>query len=191
MHNKLKHVLYINKMSKAKILWVQDEYEGPMNGLAEYNGEKLWFSRMSNPLIISSTEVPVPYVNSELEKNEIDNLADRLYMLYRLSSSDMVSVVMNHVEHCEKTGAPLNHGDPVKIKRKTKATKMPTEVIQSIIPQGKEEIELEVERRSMAAVKQYQHSVVPSSITGEHVATIKQSEFSNYLVPRTCVMDDF
>lgn len=180
-------------MSQAKILWVQDENEGPMNGLAEYNGEKLWFARMSNPSVISSTDVPVPYVSSEVEAEdeETENLADRIYMLYRLSPNDMLSVSLNHIEHCDKTGAPLNHGDPIKIKRKTKATKMPTEVIQSMVPEGKDEVEVKLERRSMAAVKQYDHKVVPSLVTGELVTTIKQSEFSNYLVPRTCVFDNF
>ena len=178
-------------MSQAKILWVQDEYEGPMNGLSEYNGEKLWFSRMSNPSIISSTEIPVPYVNSDVENTSDENLSDRLYKLYRLNPTNMFAVSMNHVQHCEITGAPLNHGDPIKIKRKTKATKMPTEVIQSMIPEGKQDIELEVEHRSMAAVKQYDYNIVPALVTGELVGIIKQSEFSNYLVPRRCVMDNF
>lgn len=149
-------------MSKqTKILWVQDEYDGPMNGLAEYNQEKVWFSRMNTP-------------------------TDRMYELYRLSEQMLIDVTNNHICHCDKTGYPLNHGDPFKIKRRNKGTKISTEVFQ-----GQDEIEVELERRSMSIVKKYEHFIIPSDVKGELITTIYESDFNNYLVPRTCIMDDF
>lgn len=177
-------------MSQAKIIWVQDEYNGPMNGLVDYNGEKLWFSRMNNPDIISSTEIPVPFINEESEDETSKIEPERNYILSRISDNDMAAITANHISHCENTGAPLNHGDPIKIKRKTQAVKMPTEVAKTLVPEGQEDIEVELEPRAMVAIKQYDHTIVPGSITGEFVANIKETEFSNYLVPRTFVIVD-
>lgn len=149
--------------TQTKILWVQDEYDGPMNGLSEYNEEKVWFSRIDN----------------------------RMYHLYRLSEQMLIDVTNNHICHCDKTGSPLNHGDPFKIKRRSKANKISTEAFQSIVPSGKDEVELEVERRSMSLVKQYDHIIVPANVKGELIIIIKESDFTNYSLPRTCVMEDF
>lgn len=57
-------------MSKVKILWVQDENNGPVNGLAEYNGEKLWFSRTTDPLLVSPAADRVPVIDKPKKKEE-------------------------------------------------------------------------------------------------------------------------
>jgi len=174
----LKYVLYYNKMShsnKLSILWVQDEYDGPMNGLAEYNGEKLWFSRLNTPSIISSTEIPVPY-------NTIENtFNDRSYLLYRLNEEDLQLVTKNHLEYCKITGAPVNHGDPITIKTRPETSRMDPEVAKSLIPEGKDF--LEVFKRPLANIKNYSHKIAPASIKGEFVTIVKESEFNNYLIP--------
>lgn len=85
-------------MSQPTILWVQDESDGPVNGLVNYQDEKLWFSRST-----------------------IDESGVRLYNLYRLSEDNLNLITLNHVNYCEDTGAPLHHGDSYKIKSR-KAT---------------------------------------------------------------------
>lgn len=134
----------------VKIIWVQDDFEGPLNGLAEHKGEKVWFARKNNPLIVSSTNVPVPNV-------EHDN-KERTYILYRLSDDDMMLVTKNHEEYCKETGAPLLHGDPIKIKHKEKSDK--------------------------TNIKKYNHKIIPSRISGDIIGTIDEKEFENYHVPR-------
>ena len=175
-------------MSQVKIIWVQDEYDGPMNGIVEYNNEKLWFSRVNNPAIISSTEIPVPYISNETDDCQLE--LERTYVLSRLNNNDMIAITNNHIAHCEKMGAPINHGDPIKIKRKVQSNKISNEAIQSMVPEGKSDVELQVESRALVVIKQYDHSIVPGSISGEYVTTIKESEISNYNVPRTFIVED-
>lgn len=159
-------------MSHAKILWVQDQYDGPINGLAEYNGEQVWFSRVGNPSIVSSTEIPIPYLNAESEETVTEN---RAYTLYRLSAEDMECVVRNHIEHCQETGTPLNHGDAIKMRRRPESSNAPSNLPENIA----------VALQPLKHLRVYHHKIVPSEVSGEVIATIKESDFSNYLVPRT------
>lgn len=147
---------------KVKIIWVQDDIDGPMNGLAEYKEEKVWFSRQNNSPLLSSTDVPVPDMeNSELERS---------YILYRLSEDDMELVTKNHIEYCNETGAPLHHGDPMKLRMKTQVTQRPTSNT--------------VKFRPLEEIKQYHHKIIPAQIAGDIIDIIKESDFENYHVPR-------
>lgn len=166
-------------MQSATILWVQDDYDGPVNGMVEYNGEELWFSRVNTPQFkvdISQT------INDNLESKE------RTYILYRLSKELFQVVTENHLLHCEETGSPKNHGDPVKIKRKKGVVKMKPEVMKTLVSPDKEEIE--AEPRSLAGIKIFGHKISPDQVTGEFITCIKETAFSNYLVPRRCEMVD-
>lgn len=167
-------------MSRAKILWVQDEYEGPMNGLVEYEGKQLWFSRIMSPIVVSSTDVPVP--DSPVESDEAP--VDRAYTLYQLSPENMEAVTANHNQHCEETGSPLKHGDPIRIKSRKNQVKMTPEEAKAKFPD-----EFTLKRELLAHVKVYSHKIVPSEMKGEAIATIHESEFENYRVPRMVVRE--
>jgi hypothetical protein len=189
-------------MSHIKILWVQDEYDGPMNGLAEYNGRNVWFSRLNTPSIISPriskifpaeetmsplpTEIPIPYTNVEISEEQ--SATDRSYLLHRLTENDMKLVIENHQDHCHETGAPVKHGDPHQIRIRPQITRMDAEVAFASIP--KDETVLKVSQRPLGCVKQYVHKIVPGGIKGEFVAIVKESEFMNYNVPHTVSVVD-
>jgi hypothetical protein len=147
-------------MSVAKILWVEEEYDGPINGLAEYENQQLWFSK-----ITSTTE-------------------ERLYVLYRLDDNLLKVVTENHVLQCKNTGKPLNHGDPFKIKKKSSMRKFHVDQIKQLVPDGKDSIELE--HRSLSDIKSYTHNIIPSEIKGDIVTILTEKEISNFFVPRIC-----
>lgn len=155
-------------MSRPRIIWVQDEYDGPVNGLAEYNGEQLWFVRQSNPPMISSTEIQLP--------EQEHDYANRLYTLFRLTPNNLELVVNNHVEYCKETGAALNHGDAIKARRVLN-------VKRPLAPELKGDVKMTA--KGLDDVKMFTHQLVPSEITGEVITTVKESEFVNYYVPRT------
>lgn len=172
-------------MSSALILWVQDEYDGPINGIAEFCGEKLWFSRMDT---VPLTEIAV----LSTEENISSSNTQRVYVLYRLTDEMMEAVTNNHLLHCEETGAPKNHGDPIQIRRKQKVSKMKPEVMERLIPDGQDvEKGIEAEHRPLAGVKTYGHKIIPSSVTGEIVKLLLESEFTNYFVPRCCELVEY
>lgn len=148
----------------AKILWVQDEYEGPMNGFAEYNGEKLWFTRVGTPSIILSTD---NLFQSIEQKNE------RKYLLYRLNNVDMVSLTENHKLHCEKTGSPFKHGYPIKITKKYDIVETNSTSVEN----------KEIKFKPLGKVKIFKHKILPEKMHGTFVAIIDESNFINYLVP--------
>lgn len=77
----------------ATILWVQDEFNGPMTGLAEYNNQKVWFSRIDDK---------------------------RKYNLISLTNELISQLENNHQKYCKETGAPLKHGDSHQIIRTVK-----------------------------------------------------------------------
>ena len=129
----------------VKILWVNEEYDGPMNGVADYKGEKVFFVRLGTPSIISSSEVIISSNGEE---------SDRLYQLYKIDEESMSTLEENHRDYSEKTGAPLNHGDPRKVKQRKKGTE----------------------------VTKFVHNL-PRNVQSEYVTTITESEFSNYFVP--------
>jgi hypothetical protein len=158
-------------MEKHKILWVQDEFCGPMTGVVSYNDELLWFSRVNIPQIISSTDI---------NPDETEDRNNYTYSLYRLSPEKMDSLWLNHQDYCEKTGAPLHHGDPHKLKRKIrKIVKDPPE---KLVPKDKEYVELE--HRAIMDHTTYTHITNTIDVKGEFVITINEKEFSNYSVSR-------
>jgi hypothetical protein len=171
-------------MSRAKILWVQDEYEGPMNGLAEYEGKQVWFSRIMKPAVVSSTNVAVP--EESKESSDSPDLAEvtRTYTLYELNPQDMELVTNNHSQHCVETGAPLKHGDPIRIKARSNQVKMTPEQAKAKFPG-----EFRLKQESLGMAKIYTHKIVPSEVKGEVVATIFESEFENYSIPRMVVRE--
>ena len=158
--------------SHIKILWVHDDFEGPMNGLAEYQGEKVWFSRSYIPTTISSTDIPV---DDEIS----DSPPVRFYTLRRLSPDILGAVEDNHAAYCKETGAPLNHGDPIKIRKRQQMIKMD---LSNIIPEGDDGID--ATQRSLANVKVYNHTYNSQNIPGEYITTVREDDFVNYLVPR-------
>ena len=118
--------------SYAKILWVNDHYDGPFNGLADYHGEKVWFCRSMVP-------------------------SSRSYSLIKLDPKILNIIEEDHKSFCTDTGAPLYHGDPTKIIRNSKPSNSP--------------------------VTSYNHTYNPQDLFGTYITTIKEEEFSNYLVP--------
>lgn len=199
-------------MSSLKILWVQDDFNGPINGLVSYNGENLWFSKIEKPPMVSSTDIPIPKMvesmnnqssNSQSKEESVsqqkkeaesddewddpvdeeDSVEERSFTLYRLAPETLKTVTDNHIAYCLKTGAPLNHGDPIRPKAKTQGVKASPEEISASLPSGVKSID--VVPRLMAKVNDYYHSINPFSVTGEYVTTVKQSDFSNYLVPHS------
>ena len=129
-----------------KILWIQDEFEGPVNGLADYNGESLWFKKV----------------------------ADK-YELLQLTHEDLEAVISNHKEWCAVTGAPLQHGDPHRIKR-TLANHPHQNKNKQELPKPKLE--------PMSTVHIHKHKIIPSAVTGTLITTINSSQFSNFNIPR-------
>lgn len=148
----------------VKILWVHDDFNGPMNGLAEYEGEKVWFDRVSNE-----------------EQSE-----ERSYTIKRVDATLIECVLEpDHKDYCEIIGAPLKHGDPIKVKRSRQmVTKMD---IASAIPPGEES--LEVQPRVLSQTKRFVHRYDPQCLPGEIITTIKESQFTNYFVPRRIEME--
>lgn len=98
--------------SALKILWVHDEFDGPTNGLAEYNGNKVWFRKIA----------------------ESDN-----FELLQLDTELIEKLEINHKAYCEITGRPLLHGDPLILKRKPQTVKMD---FSKAIPEGEDGIDM-------------------------------------------------
>lgn len=146
---------------QAEILWVHDDFNGPLNGLCLYEGNKCWYKRTTDVQIDSSESTE----NSE-------------YNIYKLTDNLLEQIENEHKEYCKITGAPVAHGDPHIIKRNTRVERRtPT------TPKTSEE-EIEVQRRSLLTVEKYEYKMNPMNISGELIATIKQKCFSNYYLPR-------
>lgn len=75
-------------MQSAKIIWVQDEVDGPVTGMCLYNGEKCWFRRLDT------------------------DPTGNLYGIYSLTEEQVRLLDEAHVELCKTLGRPLLHGDP-------------------------------------------------------------------------------
>ena len=146
---------------KVKILWVHDEFEGPLNGLAEYHGDKVWFNRS----MISPT----------------DHSSCRLYTLLKLEENTLKMVEENHVKYCNETGAPLNHGDPLKIRRKQYISKVDLSKFATEI--NPKDNSFDATQRVLTSVNVFNHTFNSQGIFGHYTATIKETDFSNYFVP--------
>jgi hypothetical protein len=159
-----------------KILWVHDDFDGPVNGLALYNGEKVWFTRVQLPFIVESPDEALVKVEEPV----------RTYNLSRLSPDDLKFVEDNHLTYCQETGAPLNHGDPMIIK--SRATVVRPD-LKEVIPEGQDSIEVETEMRTLISVKQYHHRYDPNQVDGEFICCVKETDFINYRVPRRVIRE--
>jgi len=144
----------------ATILWVNDDFDGPENGLLEYNGEKLWFNRITQA---------------------IDS--KRQYTLSRVDPQIITVLYENHKNKCAVTGFPLNHGDPMRIKKHQSVTKR--DVAQDI-PKGDDSLDAKL--RALSSATGYSHIIVARNVKGTVVTTIHESDISNYLVPRRVEM---
>jgi len=186
-------------MPQAKILWVQDDFDGPINGIAEYNNEKLWFSCVENPFGVSSTDISVPESIKEpthgeqhdIEEDTDDNWdevvdedvvsIERSFRLVRLEPSLFEAVNDNHTKYCLATGSPLNHGDPFDLKDQVVSVKATPEDLAAAVLNGSESFE--VTPNILGKFTEYKHLIVPSQINGEYVDTIKYTDFINYMIP--------
>jgi hypothetical protein len=153
-------------MESARILWVYTENDGPMNGLAEYKGEKLWFSRILTPDTVSSTYVSVPDI--------VDETTMRKYGLYRLSETSLTTITADHIEYCNTTGSPVNHGDPIKLKGKARASAEVTEINDITVPKNV---------RAFTNSRKHSRSSNTAGLEGEFMEAISETNFSNYHVP--------
>jgi len=163
----------------TKILWVHDYFNGPINGLAEYKREKVWFSQVQIP-DTPSTNVSM----SQSSDDQVDRPLDppyqaREFTLIRLDVETLNQIQDDHTLYCKETNSPLYHGDTLKIKRHRKIVKMD---FSKIIPLDQDGIDASL--RSLGQVKTFVHSYDPMKISGEHITTIKEKEFINYLIPR-------
>lgn len=144
----------------VEILWVHDDFNGPMNGLCMYEGKKCWFSRTSEVIVTSS-----------------DSTENSDYNIYKLEEDFIQRLEDEHREYCRISGAPLAHGDPRIIKRHTCVEK-------SLPPTAVESGGFDVEKRSLLNVEKYEYKINPMNVSGEKIGEIKQKCFSNYYLPR-------
>lgn len=79
-----------------KMLWHADYWDGPLSGMAELDGEPLWFS--------------VVYGNDE----EDDYLDYRQYALYRMTDEERKIMFDRHRSFEENVGRHCNYGDRYK-----------------------------------------------------------------------------
>jgi hypothetical protein len=138
--------------TNARILWVQDEYNGPLNGLIEYQGSSLWFTR-------NNVEP-----NSDIHYSMDRSVITETYSLYRLPPSVLDQVIHNHRQYCAVTGAPLNHGDPKRIKR-------------GVTPKRSAE---------------YKHTIIPVDVVNmgaELVSTVTSAQITNLILPRSIILE--
>lgn len=163
-------------MDSARILWVYIENDGPMQGLAEFKGQKVWFSRITNPPITSSTDIPIP--------DAIDTHSQRSYALFHLSEQTLEVITADHIAYCQSTNTPINHGDPIKLSSKSIRTHTPKEgetpeTVPAPVPGP---------MRSFVNNKQYYHNINITTLEGQFIESINESTFSNYKVPHILEM---
>jgi hypothetical protein len=188
----------------VRILWTHDNFNGPVNGLCSLSGREtpLWFVRLTehSQNVNSTVDAPDLTKNDNEDKasslssdsghswsseeqeitksDEKSNSDERAYALYNLRNLDDVQLM--HERYCSKTGAPLLHGDPVKIKRNRQLVK------KIDYSQFKEGEEIEGEKRALCRLTQFDYEFDPMSVEiGEElVCIVKESQFENYNIPR-------
>jgi hypothetical protein len=191
----------------AEILWVQDDFAGPMNGLALYEGKKVWFQRIATP-VAEKEEKPFEPEDKQSKKSsskedeakKSDDIDDfeipdeesddegpsvieaYQFQLLSLSPITLETLQSDHEKKCAITGAPLKHGDPHIRHATKKVDKISKDEFKSLIPEGKDEVS--VLGKGMSGGDSFTFSTIEF---GEVLATIKVSDFSNYLVPHRVV----
>lgn len=91
----------------ATILWVHDDFDGPVNGMASYEGKEVWFCRTVLPGVVSSTDIKTP--------NVID--LKREYKLFDLQPDIAKKLTEIHDEYADLMGYPKRHGDGFSLKK--------------------------------------------------------------------------
>lgn len=181
-------------MADTIILWVHDrDLNGPINGLASRNGEELWFQACGDvtvPAVVPSVELLDDAEESfsdddswpEAQDDDVDTFT-RSYKLLRLSSADLQMVTGNHISQCLALGMPLYHGDAYKAKEVKTVVKAGEKELAPLVTKEEEAEVILAKPVSMNTVNAYKHSFDPATLTGEEVATIEHTEFSNYYIP--------
>lgn len=149
----------------AHILWVYDDIDGPYSGLATYRGENVWFSRITIPPMVSSTDIPVGESSSDS--------GERMYQLLNLPPSFLQEVRNDHIQYCQSVGYPINHGDAYQ-------TRKPQLVIKHHTP------DMEVEPRALVQVQHVSRRYSSNEILarGQLITSIAECDFDNYYLPR-------
>lgn len=155
------------------IKWVYHYMDGPFNGMADYQGNPVWFSRLERPPVVSSTDVPVHTITIS-----DDNLNERIYQLIRLDEQTLRRAQADHELYCQNTGMPLTHGEPMS------TTGKPT-----IIRTDNSSSNKNSSLRSMITIREHQRSFNPQNIVGEEVTVVPESAFTNYNVPHKLVIN--
>lgn len=155
------------------IQWVYDEFEGPVSGVALHDGKTVWFDRTSIgvPAMVSSTDVPVTATTATPQEPE--------YALSVLPDELLEQVRADHVAFCEATGAPVNHGDPIRMLQRPYVQRPDVTAIAR-----DENGFIDAQVRSLISKTQVRRNFAPGSVKGELVTVVKQSHFTNYYVPR-------
>lgn len=155
------------------IQWVYDEFNGPVSGCGLYNNKQVWFDRIfaGVPPMISSTDVPIAESTAPTAEPE--------YTLSVVPKDLLDAVFADHHDFCRDNGAPLYHGDPIRVLPHTLISR-PN--FSTVVPDGTSTIDAKM--RSMTVVQNKTRKFAPGSVTGEKIGVIKQSEFTNYFVPR-------
>jgi len=196
--------------TKCKILWVQDEHDGPLNGLALYKNQKVWFARIPEQRDIDAVIAPKSVsdetastekkTDEELLEIDVDNwdLPDdededtETEMILFRGKMDKRQYRLLRLSEQDLLAVTDNHinycretGAPV-IHGAPRVVKIKKEKG----PDNNQETAVKEEGKSEKKVSnEFTHAIVSFNITGAHVATIKQSDFANYWVEHEVITE--
>lgn len=181
------------------ILWVQDGLDGPISGVANYYGRKLWFQRKPEtaPPLVSDRDREVRILEQlerEGKEDDFDRLLESLgddyeeeranilpspalYDLLELEPGLLQQLETNHAAYCAHTNLPYYHGD-VLYARNTRAVQ---KADFSNLPHEDGAV-LGGALRSLLNTLKYEHTVDVNNVAGTLVTTIPGNVFSNYIV---------
>jgi len=158
-----------------QILWVNDDLNGPENGLALFQGKKVWFVRNMIPDVVSSIPTVTVPMKEFPEESSSDGSKPVTYTLIELSPELLEKIENDHASYCEKTGTPLRHGDPWIIKKRAPTTRMDWSKVD---PEG-----LPISPKGMASIQSIPRQINYQSIYGDYITTVTSSDFINFNVP--------
>lgn len=202
------------KMHTALILWVHEDFQGPLNGLCSLNDEPLWFRRCGEikiPHVIASVpelpkvavpegsvpEEPESSVSEEPEGSDsefssmsddlpqdADTIAESKYT-YDLVRLDADTLMMVSDNHLAYCEATHTPVYHGDVFTPSKKDVALQGAPEDLKPFVNEKGFIEAKFSGMLKVSQYQHKFSSAAITGEVVATISQDDFQNFSVPHT------
>lgn len=168
---------------KYRILWCQDYYEGPVNGLATTEaGNKVWFQRDEDKILEQT-----PFEKGENEEEEEDDeeefefvLADEpnhyipneYFSIYRLQAYQVELAEENHRNWCVTFSRPYLYGD---------TTPMKGDKRKKLIPVSLDEAE---KMKSHPNTNKFEHQFVPLFREEDLIERTHKSNFLNYSIPR-------